>query len=99
MATTRPVADETEEDDPDVLDAMVERGRHVGERDEARLAEYGTPVWALIAYLNGPDGGIARTAAAYHLPEIAVRAAIHYYERNRPFIDARLLLNSEANDF
>ena len=99
MATTKHSVDSNMEDDPDVLDAMVEQGPHVGGRDEARLAEYGTPVWALIAYLNGPDGGIARTAAAYHLPEIAVRAAIRYYERNRPFINARLLLNSDANDF
>ena len=70
----------------------------LGGRDRARLAEYGTPIWALIAYLQGPNGGIAETAAAYQIPEIAVHAALRYYERNREFIDARILLNSAAND-
>jgi uncharacterized protein (DUF433 family) len=67
--------------------------------DKARIKDYGIPVWALIAALQRTDGDSQNVADAYGIPVVAVRAAIHYYERNRPFIDAFLLLNSEANEF
>ena len=63
---------------------------------EARLAEYGTPVWALIAYLDAVKGDRAAVAADYEVPEEAVAAAIAFYERHKPQIDARLLVNAAA---
>jgi uncharacterized protein (DUF433 family) len=96
MATTKsnatPVLDRA------VLDAMVEPEPGRG-RDRARLKDSGVPVWALIAELQANNWDIAEVARAYRIPEIAVRAAIRYYENNKPFIDAFLLLNSEANEF
>ena len=80
------------------LDAMVEPEPGSG-RDKARLMDYGTPVWALIAELQANGWDIAEVARAYRVPDIAVQAAIHYYERNKRFVDAFLLLNSEANEF
>lgn len=50
------------------------------------------PVWAVIGHLRGGDG-VAATAAAYGLPEAAVRAALAYYAEHRPLIDHRLAVN------
>ena len=80
------------------LDEMVEPEPGSG-RDKARLKEYGIPVWALIAALRRTDGDTDKVASAYRIPVVAVQAAIRYYDRNKPFIDAFLLLNSEANEF
>ena len=88
----------TESVDETALDAMVEPEPGSG-RDKARLKDHGVPVWALVAALRETGGDIEKVAAAYRIPVVAVKAAIHYYERNKPFIDAFLLLNSEANEF
>lgn len=62
---------------------------------DARVAEYGTPVWALVAYyLGDADGDVAQVAADYELPVEAVHAALAYYQRYKAFIDAKLLLNA-----
>lgn len=98
MATTRTGPGSITNEDRATLDRLIDPGPSFGGRDEARLADHGTPVWAIMAYLQGPDGGISRTAAAFHVPEIAVRAAIEYYEQHRSAIDARILLNSSANE-
>lgn len=61
----------------------------------AHLAEYGTPVWALVAYYLGEaSADVARVAADYELPVEAVHAALAYYRRYKAFIDAKLLLNA-----
>ena len=62
-------------------------------RDEARVRQYGTPVWALVAYLDVAKGDLGRVAEDYGLPREAVEAAIGYYHQNKAAIDARLLLN------
>ncbi len=81
--------------DAAALDAMIEPDPNQG-RGYSRLTEYGTPVWALINRLGEPTGeNIARVAAEYQVPEIAVRAAIRYYERNKPYVDAVILLHNE----
>ena len=93
MATTL-AADQTDVGDA-VLDRMVEPDPHNPGRAHARLVDHGTPVWAIIAYPRGTDGDIGRTAADYLLPGEAVHAAMRYYERNRAYIDAFILLNDE----
>ena len=80
------------------VDRMIEPDE-MGTRDRARLADHGIHVWALIAYLRGADGNIERIAADYRLPVTAVKAALRFYQRDPRFIDARLLLNSDENEF
>ncbi len=63
---------------------------------EARLTDFGTPVWALIAYLDARKGDLAAVAEDYELPIEAVEAAIAFYKRHKPLIDARLLVNAAA---
>jgi uncharacterized protein (DUF433 family) len=63
----------------------------------ARLADSGVPIWALIGYLHAAAcGDEAQAAADYRVPAEAVRAAVAYYERarNRPLIDALIALNA-----
>jgi uncharacterized protein (DUF433 family) len=61
---------------------------------DARLKDSGTPVWALIGYLEGASGDVARVAADYEIPLEAVQAAVAYYHRHRAPIDAKLLLSA-----
>jgi uncharacterized protein (DUF433 family) len=57
----------------------------------ARLKEYGVPIWALIGYLQqAVEGDIDRVAADYKLPREAVEAALAFYHRFPEYIDARL---------
>ncbi|MBI3971845.1 MAG: hypothetical protein HY332_11200 [Chloroflexi bacterium] len=64
---------------------------------EARLRDYGTSVWALVAYyLDAVDHDLDRVARDYDVPREAVEAALAYYRRNQALIDARLLLNAWA---
>ena len=74
--------------------------RHIvasgGNGDDARVKEYGTPVWSLVAYSDVVKGDMNRVAADYELPEEAVEAAMAYYRQNKAVIDARLLLNEAA---
>jgi uncharacterized protein (DUF433 family) len=60
----------------------------------ARLADEGVHVWALIGYLRANGGDIGRVAADYALSREAVEAAIAYYEHYRAAIDARLALQA-----
>jgi hypothetical protein len=62
----------------------------------ARLAEYGTPVWAIIGYAKAVKDE-AQVARDYGVPLEHVRAAKAYYRRYRRYIDAFLTLN-EAPD-
>lgn len=61
---------------------------------EARVKDYGVPVWALIGHMNAVDGQVARVAEDYHLPEAAVVAALAYYRQHQAAIEARLLTNA-----
>ena len=62
-------------------------------RDEARVRQYGTPVWALVAYLDVAQGDLERVAQDYGLPRETVEAAMGYYRQHKALIDARLLQN------
>jgi uncharacterized protein (DUF433 family) len=64
-------------------------GRHSARVETEDVAPH---VWALIGHLRG-GGGIAQTAADYGLPEDAVLAAVAFYAKHRPYIDAVLLIN------
>ncbi|MGH2535124.1 MAG: DUF433 domain-containing protein [Thermomicrobiales bacterium] len=61
--------------------------------DKARLAESGVRVATVIQQLRDAGRDIADVAESYHLSEEAVHAAIAYYERHKPILDARITLN------
>lgn len=63
-------------------------------RADARLKDYGVPVWALIGQLRAIGGDLDQLARDYQVPREAVEAALAYYRHNQKYIDARLLLNS-----
>jgi uncharacterized protein (DUF433 family) len=63
---------------------------------EARLAEYGIAIWALVAYLRACNWDVDEVARDYEIPREAVEAAAAYYRRHQSLIDARLLLNESA---
>jgi hypothetical protein len=71
----------------------------------ARVTARGPEVWALVGYLKPASrwAGRRRTvlreaAAAFHLPEEAVHAALAFYRRHRAAIEARVAENGAALD-
>lgn len=60
---------------------------------EARLRSSGTHVWAIVGYWRAVGGDTQRVASAYRVPLEAVQAALVYYEKHKPLIDARLAAN------
>jgi uncharacterized protein (DUF433 family) len=82
-------------DDERLVDEYIEPKdlRHGG-RADARTRS-GVPVWALIGYKRATGGDVDRLASSYDLPREEVEAALAYYRRNKAYIDARLLLNSD----
>lgn len=72
----------------------VQADRSLDGRADARLRDYGVPIWALIGQWQALEGDIDIVAHDYQIPREAVEAALAYYQRNKKFIDARLLLNT-----
>jgi uncharacterized protein (DUF433 family) len=68
--------------------------RYPSGRADARLKDYGVPVWALIGQLRATGNDPDRVAREYHIPREAMDGALAYYRQNKKYIDARLLLNS-----
>lgn len=65
--------------------------------EDARLARYGVPVWALVGYLPTADGDLGAIAEAYQLPLDAVLAAFAFYARHLADIDARIATNNASD--
>ena len=63
-------------------------------RADARLKRVGVSVWSLIGYFRAFAGDRERTREAFALTPEELDAALAYYQRNKKYIDARLLLNS-----
>jgi uncharacterized protein (DUF433 family) len=72
----------------------LEWDRYPGGRADARLRDFGVPIWALIAHLGAPGNDSDQLARDYQLPRSAVEAALAFYRQNKDYIDARILLNS-----
>ena len=62
--------------------------------EDARLAQYGIPVWALVGYLPAAHGNLGEIAEAYQVPLDAVLAAFAFYARHKAVIDERIAANS-----
>lgn len=60
---------------------------------EARLAEHGTSVWAIVAYWKACQEDVEAVAHDFHFSRDAVEAALAFYRRHQDLIDARVLLN------
>lgn len=94
MATLRTTERDLGYDEAE-LDAMVEPHPDGG-RPYARLVESGISIWALINRMGDPTAeNIHRVALEYDLPEAVIHAAVRYYERNKKFIDAVIIINNE----
>jgi uncharacterized protein (DUF433 family) len=59
----------------------------------ARVKERGVPVWALIGFLAEDFSNADQVAQDYRISREAMDAAIAYYQQNKAYIDAWLLLN------
>ena len=63
----------------------------------ARLADYGTPVWAIIGYWKAVKDD-AQVARDYDVPLANVQAAKAYYGHYQRYIDAFHILNEEPEE-
>lgn len=80
--------------DQELIDTYIEQDGGRPGVAEARVAVYGVPIWALVGYLQAVHGDMVRVAHDYRLPLEAVEAALAYYRRYKPMIDARLEANA-----
>ena len=80
--------------DVDLIRQYIEPNPHKPGIAEARLKEYGVPVWALIGYLPAVRGDRALVAHDYGVPVEAIEAAYLYYLRYQPIIDSRISANN-----
>jgi hypothetical protein len=74
--------------------------------ERRRLAGYEIPVWAIIGHLHAVSqteigdrfdpAAVVQTASDYHIPEVAVLAAIAYYRKHRILIDGLLARHAAA---
>lgn len=80
----------------EIMGVRIGLDPHRSGLDRVRLLDYGVPLWALVAHLQGVGGDVAQTAIDYQVPVEAVRAAQLYHEAHPEYIDAFLLLNRGA---
>lgn len=71
----------------------IEAKPHLGGVEDARLVKFGVPVWALVGHWEAVGRDIDRVAHDYDVPREAVEAALAYYDRHQPAIDARIAAN------
>jgi uncharacterized protein (DUF433 family) len=77
-----------------LITRYIEQNPYRPGEDDARLVDYGVPVWALAAHLRALNWNISQVATEYNLPKEAVEAALAYYQKHQDLIDARI----EANE-
>jgi uncharacterized protein (DUF433 family) len=78
--------------DDELIATLIEPD--INRTDEARIRDFGVPVWALVGYVRIMNGDVAQTAEDYDVPIEAVAAALAYYRRYKMEIDARLASNA-----
>ena len=71
----------------------IEQNPHLPGVADARIRDYGVPVWALVGQVRVVGGGPAQVAADYQIPEDAVEAALAYYAQHKAVIDDRIAAN------
>ena len=84
-----------QERSPSPIERWIEPNPFASGPHQARLVEYGVPVWALIAHLR-VVGDHLQVAVDYELPVEAMEAAFAYHDLHRYLIDARIALNDAA---
>lgn len=82
------------------LDNNALINQHIGEKPwspgagDARLKDFGVPVWALVGYSKIPGYTLEMVATDYDIPLEAVKAAMAYYDQNKQAIDNRIGQNN-----
>ncbi len=84
----------TDKDPAALVEQYVEPNPDKPGIGDARLREYGVPVWALVGYGEATGCDAAATALAYRLPVEAVEAALAYRDRYPTEIAVRLAENA-----
>jgi uncharacterized protein (DUF433 family) len=85
---------QTAKDPAALIEQYVEPNPDKPAIGDARLRDYGVPVWALVGYIQATARDIAATARAYRLPPDAVEAALAYRDRHPAEIAARIAENA-----
>jgi uncharacterized protein (DUF433 family) len=71
----------------------LETDRYPSGRADARLRDSGVSVWAIVTFLRIYGHDVDKVAEHFELSREEVEAALAYYRRNKPYIDARITLN------
>jgi uncharacterized protein (DUF433 family) len=92
LAQTRRHAKQDEER---LLEQYVEQNvdAYPGGQADARLRTSGVSIWAIVAFLPIYSGDPDKVADHFGIARVAVEAALAYYRRHKPYVDARIALN------
>jgi uncharacterized protein (DUF433 family) len=82
---------QTETDE--LIARYIEPDADLSTPDRAWIVDASCSVRSIVRWLRHVDWDLEGTARRFDLPVEAVRAAIAYYERHRPVIDARITLD------
>ena len=85
---------QTAKDSAALIDQYIEPNPDQPGSGDARLRDYGVPVWALIGYIQATGRDAAATARAYRLPTEAVESALAYRDCHPAEIAARIAENA-----
>jgi uncharacterized protein (DUF433 family) len=83
--------------DDELIARYIELNPHKPGSAEARLKQYGIPVWAIIGYLPVYEH-LDEIARGYDVPRVMVDAAVAYYHRHKGAIDASIEANNAPLD-
>lgn len=78
----------------ELIARYIEPNPHRPGAADVRLVDYGVPVWALVGHSDAIGKDAAQVATDYHLPRLAVDAALAYYAQNSDVIRAHLDANA-----
>ena len=62
--------------------------------EEARIAKYGVPVWAIIGHWRATGESASQVEKDYEIPAEAVAAALAYYRRHQAALETRIAANA-----
>jgi len=81
------------EDVDHLIAEYIEPNPYKSGRDQVRIVGAGVSVWAFISDLQAVNDDMTQAAKDYELSREAAEAAVHYYQRHKDLIDARIAVN------
>ncbi len=84
------------EDIDKLIAEYIEPNPYKSGLDQARIVGAGVSVWAFISNLQAVNDDLTQAAKDYDVSREAAEAALHYYQRHKDLIDARIAVSDAS---